>query len=94
MFIALQKRLCTKSLLSLKSPRSEDNALDKELVPEETMTQVPDNSELSIFNIYSGEMWERKKLVIDDIFCNVVATEISKGNDEIDDIEPRSINEC
>ena len=36
-------------------------------------------------------MWERKKLVIDDIFSYVVATEISKGNDEIDDTESRSI---
>ena len=39
-------------------------------------------------------MWERKKLVIDDIFTYAVATEISKGNDENDDTEPRSINEC
>ena len=35
-------------------------------------------------------MWERKKLVIDDIFSYAVATEISKGND---DTEPHSINE-
>ena len=73
---------------------AKDNVLDKALVPEQTMTQVPDNSELLIFHIYSGEMWERKKLVIDDIFSYAVAIEISKGNDETDDTEPRTINEC
>ena len=70
---------------------AEDKALDKALVPEETMTQVPDNNKISIFHIFSEEMWERKKLIIDDIFTYAVATEISKGND---DTEPRSINEC
>ena len=31
---------------------AEDNALDKALVPEETMTQVPDNRKISIFHIF------------------------------------------
>ena len=39
-------------------------------------------------------MWEWKKLFINDIFTYVVATEISKDNDENDDSKPRSINEC
>ena len=73
---------------------TEDNVLDKPLVSEETMTQVPDNIEISIFHIFSGEMWEQKKLVMDDIFSYVVATKISKGNDENYDTEPHSINEC
>ena len=53
---------------------TDDNGLENALVPEETMTQVPDNSELLIFHIYSGEMWERKKLVIDDIFSYAIAS--------------------
>ena len=36
-------------------------------------------------------MWERKKLVIDDIFTYAIAIEISKGNDENDYTKSRSI---
>ena len=79
---------------NLSETSMEDTTLDKVTVPEETMTKVPNNDEISIFHTDSGEIWEINKFVIDDIFTYVVATEISKGNDENDEIEPRSINEC
>ena len=45
-----------------------------------------------MFYTYSGEMWDRKETVIDDVFSYAVATQISKGSDN--DTEPRTLNEC
>ena len=61
------------------------------VAPEEA--QVPENDEISIFHACSGELWDRKAFVIDDIFSYAVAVEISKDNDD-DEHEPRSVNEC
>ena len=38
-----------------------------------------------------GELWDRTKVVINEVFCFAVATEILK---EDDDHEPRSVDEC
>jgi hypothetical protein len=57
--------------------------------PEEE--QVPENNEISINYISIGEILDRNKIVVDNIFSFKVAFEITRSND---DIEPQSVKEC
>ena len=74
-----------------KSPihdSEKENVIDKTHVLEET--KVHESKEISINYAYTNELWDRNKIIIDDMFAFVVATEIILS----DDIEPRSIDEC
>ena len=53
--------------------------------------QVLTNDEISINYASTEELWDRKKVVINEVFCFVVAIEILK---EYDDHEPRNVDEC
>ena len=69
-------------------------------IPDETLeapeeAPVPDNEEISILYNYLIEKRNRNEIVIDDVFTNAVATQISKENNDDDwDTKPRTINEC
>ena len=52
--------------------------------------QVLANDEIFINYASTGELWDRTKVVIDEVFCFAVATEILK---EYDDHELRSVDE-
>ena len=53
--------------------------------------EIEDNEEISINYIISGKRWNRKEIVMDEIFAYAAALDISE---EIEDHEPRSIHEC
>ncbi|WJZ86250.1 hypothetical protein VitviT2T_005726 [Vitis vinifera] len=57
--------------------------------PEEA--QVPENCEISVSYVQTGEKWDRNNIVINNIFAFQVAFDIIR-NDE--DPEPRNVEEC
>lgn len=69
---------------------------EMELITEETSSkddqtpEIEDNEEISINYIISGKRWNRKEIVMDEIFAYAAALDISE---EIEDHELRSINE-
>ena len=71
------------------------HALEEAIVPEEIQNhedaQVLANDEISINYASTGELWDRTKVVINEVFFFIVATYILK---EDDDHEPRSVDEC
>ena len=75
-----------------KSPenRSPEEVSPEELSPEKE--QVPENNEISIHYVSTGEILDRNKTVVDNIFSFKVALDISRSND--DEIEPQTVEEC
>ena len=71
------------------------HAPEEAIVPKEIQhqedAQVLANDEISINYASTGELWDRTKVVINDVFCFAVATKILK---EDDDHEPHSVDEC
>ena len=71
------------------------HAPEESIVPEKIQNhedaQVLANDEISINYASTGELWDRTKVVINEVFCFAVATKILK---EDDDHEPRSVDEC
>ena len=71
------------------------HAPEEAIVPEEIQNheeaQVLANDEISINYASTEELWDHTKVVINEVFCFAVATEILK---EDDDHEPRSVDEC
>jgi hypothetical protein len=58
--------------------------------PEEK--NVPGNHEISIHYISVGEIWDRNKIVVNNIFSFKVALNITRSND--DEFEPQIAEEC
>ena len=54
-------------------------------------SQVPENCEISISYVYTGEKWDRNNIIINNIFAFQVASDIIR-NDE--DPEPWNVEEC
>jgi hypothetical protein len=69
-----------------KSPEEES---PKKLPPEEN--QVPENNEILINYISTGEILDRNKIFVDNIFSFKVSFDITRSND---DVEPQSVEEC
>ena len=71
------------------------HAPEEAIVPEEIQNhedaQVLANEEIFINYASTRELWDHKKVVINEVFCFAVTTKILK---EDDDHEPRSVNEC
>ena len=64
------------------SPRSaEGNIIPEEIKEDSNDKMVPNNNEISIFYTNYGEIWDRSKIIIDDVFSFAVATEIIEGHD-------------
>ena len=62
-----------------------ENDLSKEespkgLSPEED--HVPENNEISINYVSTGDIWDRNKIVVDNIFSFKVAIDITGSNDQ------------
>ena len=70
-----------------KSPK---NKPLEELSPEED--QVPENNEILIHYVHTREIWDRNKIVVDNIFSYKVALNIIKSNDN--EYEPQTVDEC
>ncbi|RVW81532.1 Retrovirus-related Pol polyprotein from transposon TNT 1-94 [Vitis vinifera] len=66
----------------------EETYIEQE-APEEA--QVPENCEISVSYVQTGEKWDRNNIVINNIFSFQVASDIIR-NDE--DPEPRNVEEC
>ena len=62
----------------------------KELSPEKE--QIPENNEISIHYVSTGEILNRDKIVVNNIFSFKIALDITRSND--DEIEPQTIKEC
>ena len=71
------------------------HAPEEAIVPEETQNhedaQVLINDEISLNYASTEELWDRTKVVINEVFCFAVATKILK---EDEDHEQRSVDEC
>jgi hypothetical protein len=78
---------------SPKNKSSEEEPLEEkspeELPPEEE--HIPENNEISINYVSTGEILDRNKIVVDNIFSFKVAIDITRSND---DIEPKTVEEC
>ena len=70
--------------------KSPENKPPKELSPEGD--QVPKNNEISIHYVHTGEIWDRNKIVVDNIFSYKVALDITRSNDN--KYEPQTVDEC
>ncbi|XP_038984372.1 uncharacterized protein LOC120111397 [Phoenix dactylifera] len=68
----------------------------EELSPEEE--HILENNEISIHYISTGEIWDRNKTVVDNIFSFKVALDITRSNVGItkgnEESEPKTIEEC
>ena len=56
--------------------------------------QVPENDnneEISISYVTSGKRWNRREIIVDNVFAYAIALEIIEENE---DHEPKSIDEC
>uniref|UniRef100_A0A2N9HZ23 Reverse transcriptase Ty1/copia-type domain-containing protein n=1 Tax=Fagus sylvatica TaxID=28930 RepID=A0A2N9HZ23_FAGSY len=75
-----------------KSPENEppEEGTPEELSLEEE--QVPENDEISIHYVSTGEIWDRNKIVVDNIFSFKVALDITRSNDH--EIEPQTVEQC
>ena len=74
-------------------PTSSQSLVPEELtIPEEVPTpeevQNSKNEEKSTNYTYTRELWDRKEIVIDNVFSYTVATEITN------DFEPQTVDEC
>ena len=79
----------------------EESAIEVTHTPEETIVpeeiqnhedaQVLANDEISINYASTGKLWDRTKVVINEVFCFAIAKKFLK---EDDDHEPRSVYEC
>jgi hypothetical protein len=69
-----------------ESPEEES---PEELPPKKE--QVPENNENSINYASMGEIFDRNKIVVDNIFSFKVAFDITRSND---DIKPQTVKEC
>ena len=45
-----------------------------------------------IHYVHTGEIWDRNKIVVDNIFSYRVALDITRSND--DEYEPQTVDEC
>jgi hypothetical protein len=52
---------------------------------------VPENIEISINYVSTGEIFDRNKIVVNNIFSFKFAIDITRSND---DIEPKTVEEC
>ena len=77
-------------LSKIYEEKSLENKPLEELSPEED--QVPENNEISIHYVHIGEIWDRNKIVVDNIFSYKVALDITRSNDN--EYEPQTIDEC
>ena len=62
----------------------------EELSPVED--RVLENNEILIHYVHIGEIWDRNKIVVDNIFSYKVALDITKSNDN--EYEPQTVDEC
>ena len=62
----------------------------EELSPREK--KVPGNHEISIHYINVGDIWDRNKIVVNNIFSFKVALNITRSNDA--EFEPQIVKEC
>ena len=70
--------------------KSPENKPLEELSPEED--QVPENNEISIHYVHTGEIWDINKIVVNNIFSYKVALDITRSNDN--EYEPQTVDEC
>ena len=70
--------------------KSPENKPLKELSPEED--QVLENNEILIHYVHTVEIWDRNKIVVDNIFSYKVALDITRSNDN--EYEPQTIDKC
>ena len=70
--------------------KSLENKPLEELSPEED--QVPENNEISIHYVQIGEIWDKNKIVVDNIFSYKVVLDITGSNDN--EYEPQTIDKC
>jgi hypothetical protein len=75
-----------------KSPENEppEEGTPEELSPKEK--QIPENDEISIHYVSTGEIWDRNKIVFDNIFSFKVVLDITRSNDH--EIEPQTVEKC
>ena len=75
-----------KTQIMQKAP--EEAHIEQE-APEEV--QVPENCEISVSYVHTGEKWDRNNIVINNIFVFQVASEVIR---KYEDPEPRNLEEC
>ncbi|RVW19132.1 Copia protein [Vitis vinifera] len=66
-------------------------ALEEAQIMQKAPEEVPENCEISVSYVQTGEKWDRNNIVINNIFAFQVASDIIR-NDE--DPEPRNVEEC
>ena len=56
------------------------------------LLKVPENDEISIHYVSTGEVWDRNKTVVNNIFSYKVAFDITISNDH--EIQPQTVEQC
>ena len=70
--------------------KSPENKPFEELSPEKD--QVLENNEISIHYVHTGEIWDRNKIVVNNIFSYKVALDITRSN--ANEYGPQTVGEC
>ena len=88
---AIPRKQVTKiiDLSKTYEQKSLENKPPKELSPEED--QVPKNNKILIHYVHTEEIWDRNKIVVNNILYKV-ALDITKSNDN--EYEPQTFDEC
>ena len=88
--------MCTKSPKNEPPKEETPEELSPEVESPEELSleekKVPRNHEISIHYVSIGEILDRNKTVVDNIFSFKVALDITRSND--DKIEPQTVEEC
>ena len=88
--------MCTKSPKNEPPKEETPEELSPEVESPEELSleekKVPRNHEISIHYVSIGEILDRNKTVVDNIFSFKVALDITRSND--DEIEPQTVEEC
>ena len=89
------ERIDLSQIHEQKSPESELSKRDPKRDPSEEESpkglsfeedQLSENNEISIHYVYTGDIWDRYKIVVDNIFSFKVALDMSGSNDH--EMEP------
>ncbi|KAJ9560562.1 hypothetical protein OSB04_005722 [Centaurea solstitialis] len=76
---------------NMEANKEPENVIVEEIPLEDKEPKKVENDEISMSFTISGKIWDRKSIILDNVFAYNIAVEITSLDDEM---EPRSVEEC
>lgn len=76
---------------NMEANKEPENVIVEEIPLEDKEPKKVENDEISMSFTTSGKIWDRKSIIVDNVFAYNIAVEITSLDDEM---EPRSVEEC